>query len=843
MKQDDPSALNARIQELEEKIGLLERANTLYKNLVKTLTLDYQDFDRVGSSCQIHPDPDILLDLPNIAAYIGKFRIQSHTGSHLTETGEKYEQIYQQILQTSMDGFWMVDSSANILEVNSAAAEMLGYAVEELKQMKVTDIDINEKPEDTLAHLQNVRDVRYELFEAQHRHKNGNIVDVEVSVSYYSNYGDRYIVVTRDITDRKRSETALQESEQKFRNIFNHANDTILIHNMQGQFLEVNDVACHKLGFSRDELLQKKPSEIDTSEYAGLVDQRIQTINEKGYLLFESAHRRKDGSTFPVEISSRKIRYKGEMCVLSVARDITERKRAENELIKSKNKFHALVEQSSEMLFLHDLKGSIKEVNFAAVNNTGYTKNDLGKMSIFDLDPDAVKREDMKKYWKKLSASDAPLTFDTRHKRKDGSIYPAEVTISKIVLEDAHYILALAQDISERKHYEQQLIQAKEEAEKNNRLKSAFLANMSHEIRTPMNGIMGFSQMLQEKAYPRGKQKRFLEVIHSRTRQLLRIINDLLDISKIEANQMRLEYQEFYLNDVMRELYDIYTNELINKEKHGIQLKIHNCLEDPNSSIRLDINRFRQIMDNLLSNAIKYTDKGSIEMGYDLSADSSLLFYVKDTGMGIAADKQDIIFERFRQVNESSSRITEGTGLGLTISKSLTELMGGEMWVESGENRGSVFYFTLPYWSPSTGKKESVSNQKEKWHAPKGKGKGKTVLVIEDDPTSIEYIKEILQSEGFTLILCDTGNSGLDQFNNNPEIALVLLDIKLPDMNGLQLARYIRNSDVNQDVPVIAQTAYAMTEDAQKCLEAGCNDYLSKPIEMNELKEKVSKLI
>ncbi len=761
---------------------------------------------------------------------------------------------------------------------------------------------------------------------------------------------------------------ALQKSEEKFRALYENAPVGIFQTNSDGRVLMINRAMAHILDFDNTEEAIEYYDDLGQQLYLHpeTREKFLQLLKEEGKVEnFEFAAKTVKGRKVWLSLNARIVgeNKEGEFIIEGFNSDITGRKLAEEGLRKSNNKFKALVQQSSEMLFLHDLEGRIVEFNRAAKKNTGYSQKELVSMTVFNIDPDARDREDQKKYWKALSVNDEPVNFEARHQKKDGTIYPADVVISKIEMENNNYILALARDITERKQAEEkikqsealqsamisnitdvlgimdengiirykspnitrlfgwkpeeligrpgwvtvhpddleylqdqfsqilkkrnasqsgeyryrckdntyttiqltainllhdpniigillnyhdvseekkakeELKQAKEKAEESDRLKSAFLANMSHEIRTPMNGIMGFSQMLREKEYPRNKQKQYLDIIYSRTQHLLQIINDLVDVSKVEAGQIALNPEDFNLNEVIRQLYHIYGKDLENRGKQHIQLKTNLALDDENSVIRSDIGRFRQIMENLLSNACKYTHEGRIEFGYELQPEPYLLFYVKDTGIGIPGKKQEIVFERFRQVDDTTSRVYEGTGLGLTISESLVELLGGEMWVDSKEGEGSVFYFTLPF------KDNQGSTRKEK--PDEGPDEfnleGKTLLIIEDDPVSLDYVKEVLQPLGAALILAETGEQGIQAFNNKPDIDLILLDIRLPDIDGIKIARKIREQ--NKKIPVIAQTAHAMGGDRGKCIQAGATDYIAKPADLQDLLAIINKYI
>jgi PAS domain S-box-containing protein len=461
----------------------------------------------------------------------------------------------------------------------------------------------------------------------------------------------------------------------------------------------------------------------------------------------------------------------------------------------------------------------------------------VGQPGWLTVHPDVLERI-QHQFREILQQKGASGTVEYRYRCKDDTYKTVQLTAINL-LDDPNVkgILTNYHDISERKEAEEELKKAKEKAEESDRLKSAFLANMSHEIRTPMNGIMGFAQILQEKEYPRAQQKKFLNIIYSRTLQLMNVINDLIDISKIEAGHLTLCPEPFYLNEMISQLNSIFKKELESRNKEHIQLNTNLPLEYENSLINADPGRFKQIMENLLYNAVKFTSEGSIEFGYELQQKSELLFYVKDTGIGIPGEKQDIIFERFRQADDSTRQVYEGTGLGLTISKNLAEAMGGKMWLDSGEGKGSVFYFTLPFQHFQERDKKEETEIKQNgydWN-------GKSVLIIEDDMISREYLSEILKTTGAELLLAANGTEGINAFKNHPDIDLILLDIRLPDINGLEVAGKIRAE--NKRIPIIAQTAHAMAEDRKKCIQAGADDYISKPAAIDDMLSIINKYI
>lgn len=371
-----------------------------------------------------------------------------------------------------------------------------------------------------------------------------------------------------------------------------------------------------------------------------------------------------------------------------------------------------------------------------------------------------------------------------------------------------------------------ELLKAKEQAEESDRLKSAFLANMSHEIRTPMNGILGFAELLKEPGLSGEEQQNYIEVIKKSGVRMLNIINDIVDISKIEAGLMKLNMQESNVNEQIQYLYTFFKPEV---DAKGMRLSINTPLPTEEAVLKTDREKVFAILTNLVKNAIKYSNKGTIEFGYN-KRDKYLEFYVKDTGIGIPNDKQHVIFERFMQADIPTEWTQQGAGLGLSITKAYLEMLGGKIRVESQEGVGSTFYFTLPYNAVVT--KETVVQQ----FVPSDKidqVRKLKILIAEDDKVSEMLIDLTVKLFGKEIIKAKTGLEAIEVCKKNPDIDLVMMDIRMPDMGGYEATRQIR--EFNKEVVIIAQTAYGLSSDCEKAIEAGCNDYIAKPINKTEL--------
>ena len=403
-------------------------------------------------------------------------------------------------------------------------------------------------------------------------------------------------------------------------------------------------------------------------------------------------------------------------------------------------------------------------------------------------------------------------------------------------------IVAIFNDVTERKDAEinlqkknNELKKAKEKAEESDRLKSAFLANMSHEIRTPMNGILGFANLLKDPRLNDEEQQEYIEIINKAGARMLNIINDIVSISQIEAGQTKPDIRESNINEQIEYIYTFFKPEV---EAKGIQLFFKNSLPSNNALIKTDREKVFAVLTNLVKNAIKYTNQGAIEFGYE-KKDDNLEFFIKDSGVGIPQDRQKAIFERFVQADIEDKMARQGAGLGLSISKAYVEMLGGKIWVESEIGKGSTFYFSLPYNSKleeKNGIGKIIQEDDEN-----NKIKNLKILIAEDDETSEILISTIVKEYSREIIKARTGIETVEMCRKNPDINLILMDIQMPGLNGYEATRQIRQ--FNKDVIIIAQTAFGFTGDRKKAIEAGCNDYISKPIQKEILTFLIQKHI
>jgi len=638
--------------------------------------------------------------------------------------------------------------------------------------------------------------------------------------------------IGRDITERMLAGEKLQASEKRFRAIFDQAPVAIALLDTQGHPIISNLRLTKMIGYSSDELAKMMfteftyPEDIDKdlNQFTDLIAGKISGYNiEKRYI-------HKNGTLIWANLYTTTLNDSNGLIqeIIGMVEDITEKKKIHNEI-----KFQAdLINNVGQAVIATDLLGKVTYWNNAAEKIYGWSSSEAIGQNIVDLTPARQSNEQAIDILKKLSAGKT-WAGEFYVRRKDGSSFPALVTDTPILDSNGELtgIIGISSDITERKHAEMELIEAKEKAEESDRLKTAFLNNVSHEIRTPMNSIVGFSGFLNDPDLKPNKRQEFTDIIIKSSEHLLAIIDDIIRIASIESGQEKIQKNEININLICDLIKDQFSSKANEK---NVTLSLIPGLTGDEADIITDATKLTQILTNLIGNALKFTHQGYINYGYKLK-NSQLEFYVEDSGIGIPLDMQEKVFDRFRQIETTATRNFGGSGLGLSISKAYVEILGGKMWLTSEMGKGSVFYFTIPY---------KKTNPKKLPDIPSVKGLDfefkttKTVLIAEDEISNFILLEEMLLDSGINIIRAVNGLEAVRLCQLNPNIDLVLMDIKMPEMDGYEATKRIK--EFKPDLPIIAQTAYITEADRVKALACGCSDYISKPISKRLLLSKIN---
>ncbi|HQK71645.1 MAG TPA: ATP-binding protein, partial [Bacteroidales bacterium] len=463
-------------------------------------------------------------------------------------------------------------------------------------------------------------------------------------------------------------------------------------------------------------------------------------------------------------------------------------------------------------------------------SNYGYTPAELQNMRLHEL---VVENERETLIERAAKVKGYSFSGEWHVKRKDGSLSVVLTHSHELTYEGKQARVIAITDITYLKEIEQELIEARNRAEESDRLKTAFLANMSHEIRTPMNAILGFMELLKKPDLLQEDREDFMTIIEESGKRLISTINDIIEISKIETGLVETNLKPENLHDIISTTLNLFKP--LARAK-GLEFRLKCPEKTELCNILTDRFKLESIITNLLSNAVKFTKEGYIETGAWLENDN-IIIYVKDTGRGIPADKLKAVFNPFYQADTTLSREHEGSGLGLAIAKAYSEMLHGRLWVESEPGKGSTFFLMIPLIKSDSAQsipEQGVDSKKELIRPSK-------IIIADDEETSFLLLKTILAPYGITCLHAANGKDTLRILDNEKDVSLILLDIKMPVLDGYETVKKIRERNIS--IPVIAVTAYAFPSDREKALASGCNDYISKPIVKQELISKLKKYL
>lgn len=671
--------------------------------------------------------------------------------------------------------------------------------------------------------------------------------------------GSRLVIVAMDdITEMIQREKALIDSEEKYRQLFDNATDNIILHRYDevrkaSEIIDVNKAACKTLGYTKGELLTLSLYDIRSDEMKGIWGETYHTLLSRGHYVYDTVHIAKDGHRIPLEVSSQLFEMNGSRVILSLGRDVTERINAERLIKESQKKYHSLFANMTDaFLLLKMVTADDKIIDFELVEANASSEKMLS-FQVQDSIGHRVSRVYPDFLYKLIMRIEEEIGINGSFDHIP--VYEYEDTasgrwfgISAFVPADEMLAIIIA-EITDRKLAEmglfesqKKLVRAKEEAEAANIAKSEFLANMSHEIRTPINGITGMIDLTLMTSLSK-EQSNNLNTAKNCADSLLNIINDVLDFSKMEAGKFTISNAYFDVYSLVEEVVKI----------HAVRAREKKIALGSDLSANLprylygDPNRLRQILNNLIHNAIKFTEKGSVALyiskKWEADKRIQLEFAVEDTGIGISPENRERLFKSFSQIDASYTRKHGGTGLGLVISKQLVEMMEGQIRVESEVGKGSIFSFCLPFQIGGSLESDGATLINDK------QDMSLQILIAEDEPVNRTVLTRMLERKGHRVIVVQNGLAAVEAYKSN-SLDLILMDIQMPVMDGVEAVKQIRkleaeerNGYISSHIPIIAVTAFSLMGDRERFLSSGMDEYISKPIRMDELQQLIEAVL
>lgn len=746
--------------------------------------------------------------------------------------------LFSSVIEELQEGLLITTPETDIIFANPRMEQLSGYQISEMIHKKAYELFFAKEKWPTLKQKVAQRKTGVpDKYEIEQTRRDGSLWWSQINATpYYDESGNQIgiIALITDVTHQKRADDQLKKSEQDHRLLFNQNPHPMLIFATDSlQILAVNDTTADKYGYTKEELQQMTIKDLQPVEEIPHLMKKLNNDRE----VSRAIHQLKDGNLINVDVTTRNITYDNQMARLVLIQDITARLEAEQELRMTYSRLQALLQNMQAGILLEDTHRKIVLVNPAFCQMFDIPTNPEELIGL-----DCVPFAELRKGFFKTSETFISQIQDILVARNIILSEELELTDGRILERDYipvfngdQYLGHLWQyrDVSNKKRAEKVLIKAREKAEESSQAKERFLANMSHEIRTPLNAIMGMQSLLKKTTLS-GKQKKYIDAIGVSANNLLVIINDILDISKIEAGKLELERVDYDLTKLIRHL--IFTLSYKAEEK-GIGL-FAEIEPDIHPVVKGDSVRMNQILLNLVNNAIKFTDVGKVRVKVEqLSATETtqmIRFQVIDTGKGIKQENLEAIFKSFSQEDASITRKFGGTGLGLAIGKQLVELFGGCLEVKSEYGKGTVFFFTIPF---EKGSQQAIPSVREVNGDNTKALFEKRVLLAEDNQMNQFLATTILEDWGVLVEVAENGKEAIEMFSEG-KYDLILMDMQMPIMDGLEATRIIRKR-LHSKIPIIALTANAIKGDKQRCLDAGMDDYLTKPFVQRDLLEKM----
>ena len=668
--------------------------------------------------------------------------------------------------------------------------------------------------------------------------KDGNCIRISDSASLILNKNnniDGIVIVFRDITTEYELRKRTIESEIKYRRIYYHVPDVVYTMSIDGTFTSMND--ANIFGYKNDEIIGSNiskyiPYKDDLKKIQNNI--RSKLVGEKKITEYEISLIKKNGDIVPINVKTQMVfdSSNNPVEIFGIVRDISDKVKTDKIIEESKDRYKNILDNMNNAVWVFKtIKGDdfyfIEWNKKSSCMDNKKEKDVIGK-DIYEIFPNLIK-DDFKNYLKNVWNNGKPIEINNFEFINNNKKTWRYFFIYK--LSTTNELVVMVNDITSIKEYEEQLKQEKDRAEESDRLKSVFLANMSHEIRTPMNSIIGFSSLIDEKT-PKNKLTEYINIINDSSNLLLTLIDDIIDLSKIQSGVMKIKKEPFNLNDLLNKSEKEYI-ELI-KSKNKSNIKIEKNIPTKDIVINTDPKRLKQIINNLVGNAIKFTKNGKITFGYSVKNDN-VIFFVKDTGIGISSENLPKIFDRFFQIENKNEKKQEGTGLGLTISKAIIEILGGKIWLESVIDKGTVFYFNLPVGDIKNVKKENkkIIKRKYKWN-------NKNLLIVEDDDDNYKLCEIVLEPTGINI----ERSKNCNEFYNLIKLKqydVILMDTNLGDGNGNDLIKYIRDNNIKSYI--ITLSGYSSLDSEEESYKMGANFYMVKPIKWNLLKDKINEYL